>query len=158
VILMSMLGLLGFILSMFLQSGSVPSFSPGILNSDEKSKIDKASRIERRIKIYETASNRIHRTIQESVSKEEFQAVPGNLKIWTSLLSESLKDIEINLDTKKKSRALINYEIQLRKAITTTKGLKIRAPVDQQDIFDSHIAQAETIRKRFVQLLFQLRS
>jgi len=156
VILMFMLWPLNFVLSMFIQGGSVSFFPPGILDSDEKSKIERANGIERRIKIYQTASVRIQRTIREAVSKEEFQTVPGNLKIWTSLLSESLKDIEAKLNAKKKkSRALINYEIQLRKAITATKGFKIRAPVDQQDIFDSNIAQAETIRKRFVQILFQ---
>jgi hypothetical protein len=154
VIFMFMLGRLGFLLSMFIQSGSASYIPPGVLNPDEQGKTEQTNSVERRIKIYQTASARIQRSIQEAVSKEEFQSVPDKLKIWTSLISGSLEDIEANLNKKKKSNALIDYEIHLRRAVATTKDLKIRASVDQQEIFDSCLAQAEKVRRRFVQILF----
>jgi hypothetical protein len=121
----------------------------------EKAQIEQADTVERRIKVYEAASKRIHQSLEAAIVKDDFHDVPDNLQLWTSLLAKSLEDIEANLKAKKKSRALIRYEIQIRKSISRTESLKIRAPVDQQDIFNSCIAQAERVRKRFVEILFR---
>jgi hypothetical protein len=121
----------------------------------EKAQIKQADTVERRIKVYEAASKRIQQSLEAAIAKDNFHAVPDNLQLWTSLLAKSLEDIEANLKAKKKPRALIRYEIQVRKSISRTESLKIRAPVDQQDIFDSCIAQAERVRKRFVEILFR---
>ena len=102
----------------------------------------------------ESNLRQIQLELETAVTKENFQSVPDNLQTWNSLLSKTLEDIEANLKSNKKSRALISFEIQLRKSITRTESLKIRAPADQQDIFDSCLDQAEKIRKRFVDILF----
>ena len=81
--------------------------------------------------------------------------MPDALKLWVALLSGSLEDIEANLKTNKKSKALIRYEIQVRKANATFQGYKAKAPVDQQDVLDEQIAGAEKIRKKFVDIIFR---
>ncbi len=149
---------LSFILCMLLQAGSIvpASFPDDVLSAAEKLQIEKeVNNVDHRIKIYQSASSRIQKDLQQSVVKDEFQTVPDNLKKWVLLLSSSLKDIESNLKAKKKSRALINYEIQVRKAIANTQEYKMRAPVELQDIFESSLGQAEAVRKKFVEILFE---
>ncbi len=143
------------ILCLLIQSGSVPSFSDDIFSPKEKTKLEKASSVKGRIKIYRTASIRIQKSIHEAVKDETFGTIPDNLKLWTSLLSQSLIDIETNLQSKKKPRELIQYEIQVRKAIAALQDDQIKAPLNQHDQFESCIAQAEEIRKRFVEILFR---
>ncbi len=152
---MSILWPLTFVLISLFQTGEAPSAVGEIFNSTEKAQMEKAENIERRIKIYEAASKRIQQNLEAAVSKDDFDSVPDTLKLWTALLTKSLEDIEANLKTKKKSKALKDYEIQVRKSIGNTGNYKIRAPVEQQDIFDSSLAQAETVRKRFVEILFR---
>ena len=141
-------------MAFFFQAGDIPPVVGDVFNSAEKAQLENATNIERRIKVYEATSRRIQQTLEASVAKEDFQTVPENLTLWIALLSKSLEDIEANLKSNKKSGALIKYEIQLRKSITNTESLKIKAPVDQQDLFDSCISQAETVRKKFVAILF----
>ena len=152
---MVLFGLLTLLLSIFIQGTAIPTSAGDILNPAEKSQMEKATTIERRIKVYEAASKRIQQTLHEAVTKEDFRTIPDSLKLWTSLLAASLEDIQANLKAKKKSRNLINYEIQVRKEIADTQGFKIRAPVEQQDVFDSCLTQAEEMRKKFVEILFQ---
>jgi len=153
---MALLGSLLVVLNMLCQAGVPLANADDIFSSAEKAELGMAAgSIEHRIKIYDAASVRIQHDLQLSVQKNDFDAVPGALKTWISALSKSLEDIEANLKAKKKSRNLIGYEIQVRKAIADTEGLKIKAPVDQQEAFDSCLAQAETIRKKFVDILFR---
>jgi len=142
------------LLAFFFQAGDVPPVAGEVFNSAEKAQLENAKNIEQRIKVYTATSRRIQQTLETSVDKEDFRTVPENLTLWIALLSKSLEDVEANLKSKKKSGALIKYEIQLRKSITNTTSLKIRAPVDQQDLFDSCISQAETVRRKFVAILF----
>jgi hypothetical protein len=121
----------------------------------EKAKLDAEGNVEKRIKVYEAASKRIQKSLETAIRKDDFPEVPNNLRRWTALLSKSLEDIQANLKTKKKSRALIKYEIQVRKSIANTESLKILAPVDQQDAFDTCIAQAEAVHRKFVEILFR---
>lgn len=148
------IGPFALLLAFFFQAGDVPPVAGEVFNSAEKAQLENATNIEQRIKVYTAASRRIQQTLEASVDKEDFRTVPENLTLWIALLSKSLEDIEANLKSKKKSGALIKYEIQLRKSITNTTSLKIRAPVDQQDLFDSCISQAETVRRKFVAILF----
>jgi hypothetical protein len=141
--------------ALLLQAAGTPSIQSDIFLPSEKVQIENAENVERRIKVYEAASRRIQQDLETAATKENFQVIPDTLQIWISLLSRSLEDIETNLKTKKKSRALINYEIQVRKSIARTESLKIRAPIDQQDLFDSCIARAESVRKKFVEILFR---
>lgn len=153
---MAMLALmpLGFILNLVLQAVPAPSFPEGIFSPAEKSRIERERNINDRIKVYEKASARIQGDIQTAISKEDFRTAPETLKLWTLLLEESLKDIEANLKSKKKSRPLIRYEIQVRKAIAALQDGKLRTPVNLHDTFDSCLARARDIHKRFVEILF----
>ena len=154
--LMSIIWSFSFVLSILLQNGYAPHFPSGIFTEKESRKIEKKSDdIEGRIKVYREASERMLKSLRQAVSKKESQAVPGILSTWTTLLTESLKDIEINLErTEKKSKPLIKYEIQVRKAIKEVQDFKIRAPVDQQDIFNDCINMAASVRSRMVEILF----
>jgi hypothetical protein len=150
---MPMLGSI-LLLSLLIQAGSFSLPMNSVLNAEEKLKIEKETNPNNRIKIYRQAAERIQESIQQAVSEEDYQSVPDNLKRWTSLLSESLNDIESNLNSKKKSKNLIAYEIHVRKAISSVRSYKIGAPTEQQDVFDSCLEQAEKIRKKFVAILF----
>jgi hypothetical protein len=155
---MALLGSFILILNLLCQTGSVPAYGDDIFSPEEIRQLQKGDSVENRIKIYQAASVRIQKNLQQSVAKEEFKMVPDTLKTWTLLLAKSLEDIETNLKAQKKPRSLINYEIHVRKAIVNTKGHKIKAPADQQDAFNSGIAQAESVHKKFVEILFQLKS
>ncbi len=137
-----------------LQAANPSPASGDGLTSAEKDQLQKEQKIDNRIKIYEAASTRLFKTLEAQVLKDEFQSVPGTLKEWTSLLDLASKDIDSNASRKKKSKALIRYEIQLRKSLADVQGFKIRAPVDQQDEFDAFLSHAEEIRKKFVDILF----
>jgi hypothetical protein len=151
---MSMLGSI-VLLSLLIQTGSFSPPANSALNAEEKLKIDKkATKPDSRIKIYRQASERMQKKIQQTISKGDYRSVPEDLKLWTSLLSESLKDIESNLRSKKKSKNLIAYEIHLRRTISSIRNYKIGAPVEQLDIYDSCLDQAEKTRKKFVDILF----
>jgi hypothetical protein len=155
---MLLLGLFVLILNLMCQTSPAPANGNHIFSSEETLKLQKANSVKNRIKIYQAASARIQKNLQQSVSKEEFETVPGALKIWISLLARSLEDIETNLKTKKKPRYLINYEIHLRKAIGDMQGHKIKAPTGQMEAFDSCITQAKNVHKKLVEMLFQLNS
>lgn len=145
--------------SILLPNGYVPDFPDETFTEKEARKIEKESDdIEERIKVYRKASERMIKNLRNAVSKKEFQTVPGKLSTWTALITESLKDIEANLDPeKKRPRPLTKYEIQVRKAIKDIRDFKIRAPVEQQDIFNRCISRAESVRARMVEILFNPR-
>jgi len=147
-------GFLALVLGLLLQAPGAPAFPEGALSPDEKARLEKESKIENRIKVYEKASTRICNSIQTAISTNQFQSVPGDLELWTSLLDASLKDIEANLKSKKRPRALIKYEIQVRKAIASIQDSKILAPIDQQDVIDSCLMRAAEVHKRLVKKLF----
>jgi hypothetical protein len=152
---MSMMMLWAAVLMLFVQAGNFTLSADSTLNSEEKLKIQKEININGRIKIYKQASERIQRSIQDAIAKNDFETVPNDLKSWTSLLSESLEDIEANLKSKKKSKDLIRFETHVRKAIFNSRNYKTKAPIDQQDLFQSCLDQAEKIRTRFVDILFK---
>jgi hypothetical protein len=150
---MPMLGSI-LLLNLLIQAGSFSPPANSALNAEEKLKMEKETNPNSRIKIYRQASERIQNSLQQAFSNEDYQSVPQNLKRWTSLLSESLNDMESNLKSKTKSKNLIAYEIHVRKAISSVRNHKIGAPTEQQDVFDASLEQAEKIRKKFVAILF----
>jgi hypothetical protein len=152
---MSSIGLLTLALCAFLQAISLPLFQGDALNAEEKATLGTAEKIDDRIKVYHSASKRIQQSVHAAVHNQDFSSVQDSLKRWGSILSGSLEDIEANLKTTKKPKALIRYEIQVRKAITEFRGYKTKVPLEQQDEFDAQLAGAEKIRKRFVELIFQ---
>jgi tRNA/tmRNA/rRNA uracil-C5-methylase (TrmA/RlmC/RlmD family) len=120
----------------------------------ERSKLQKEEKINNRIKIYKTVSTRYLKTFSSATSTNDFESVPPTLQVWMSLLTESLQDIDANVERKKKSKALIDYEIHLRKSINEIKDYKVKAPLEQQDFLDNWVAQAEKIQAKFLDILF----
>jgi hypothetical protein len=128
----------------------VEAFTP-----EEKSQLSLSRSLNSRIKIYDEAALRILQDLQESVKREQFETVPDILTAWVSLLQTSIGDIEIDSKANKKSKQLRKFEIHIRKAIKDLPDIKLKAPFDQHDAFDSCIARGETIRKKMIDILFK---
>jgi hypothetical protein len=141
-----------FWLSLVLQTAVLSTNE--FLTADEQNRFDKATEVEGRIKIYHSALKRIQETIETAAAKDDFEKVPETLKRWTSILVKSCDDIETNLKKKKRSRALIKYEIDIRQSIEQNKKIKYKAPFEQLELFNSYIAEAEAVRKRLLKVLF----
>lgn len=152
---MALPGLIPLVLYTFLQAVPGPLLQGDTLNAEEKARLDRAQKVDDRIKVYHAASKRMQQQVHASVSAGDFSDMPDALELWGGLLSGSLQDIETNMQAKKKSKALIKFEIQVRKTIAEFKGYKARAPLEQQDAFDATLADAEKIRKRFVEIIFK---
>jgi hypothetical protein len=152
---MSLLGLFAFTLFAFFQDAAAPLTLKDLLDHQEMAKLAAATNIAQRIKVYEAASKRYQETLEAAIIKNDFSQIPEQMRQWSSLLSESLKDIEENLKTKKKSKQLIDYEIQVRKGITAFQDYKVKIPIEQQDIFGLYLTQVEKVRKRFIEIIFQ---
>ena len=147
---------LALISSLLFQAGllsAVPG-PDGLLDS-ERARVEREPKLDRRIKIYEAASLRYQGSVSSNVQNQEFQSVPAQLKSWTNLLATSLADVEKSASRKEKSKALIHYEIHLRKAISDMQELKLKGTVDEFDSFEAWLSKAEETHKKFVDMLFQ---
>jgi hypothetical protein len=140
---------------LFLQTATDLSFTEGILNPKEKGQLARAVNVEQRIKVYTAASSRIQQTLHGMAADGDFARITDSLNLWNTMLSGSLQDIEANLKTKKKSRALIRYEIQVRKLLTEVQEYKISIPAADEETFKSLLAQADKTRKQFVDIIFK---
>ena len=154
---MSILCSLILALSISLQYGNVRGFPAGTFTEKEAGKIEKESNdIDARINVYRDASIRMQKELRDTVSKEGFQDVPDHLQLWTSMVTQSLRDIEASIDPKKKkSKALIKYEIHVRQTLNDLRELQIRAPYEQQIVFEDCINAANVARGKMVDILFQ---
>ena len=125
------------------------------LTPAEEAALAKATKIDGRIKVYQAASERFLTDLSNEVTKHNYPAVPDTLRLWAQLLKISLKDIDASItNRKKKSGALIHYEIKLRRSITDAQAYKTAVPVDVIDKFDVWLAQAEEVHQKFVDILF----
>lgn len=129
--------------------------APTCLQATDRSRLEKETKLDNRIKIYEEASNRCQQLLTDLVQRQDYQLVPGYLQSWSSLLDQSLNDIEASPGRKDKSRALRKFQINLRKAESAVQELKLKATVDQFDAFEAWLRRAEQVHKRFMDLLFQ---
>jgi len=120
----------------------------------ERLQLNRKVKIEDRIKIYESVSSRYHKSVEQAAEKQNFERIPVLLQSWSLVLSKSLADITQNIDRKRKSNALIKYEIRMRKSIVDIGDARIKAPVDHQEYYDHWIDHAEEVRKHFVEILF----
>jgi hypothetical protein len=125
------------------------------LTSTEKSRLASEVKIDRRIRMYREISERLHKMVENRIKQQAIDEVIDLLSCWKQHLAESLKDIEGNVNRKKKSGALIDYEIQLRKSILDMGNARLKAPYPQQAAFESWIGEAGMVRKKFVDILFQ---
>jgi len=128
---------------------------PDGLTPTERIKLDNEGKIDSRIRIYEGASDRFHKTVRSALQKQEFEVVDDALNSWLKVLSASLEDIEMNVNRKTMSRALIRYEIQLRKAFGDMQDLKYKAPLEEQEKIEKWLGRAEGIRDSFLSILFK---
>ena len=154
---MAVLPLISLIVGLLLQAAGEPVFPENLFTLKEKQKLQKnLDDLEERIEVYRDASVRIFKSIEKEVSTDNYSAIPARLEIWVVLLSESLKDIETNIDPKKrKLKDLIKYEIQIREALHDLEDFRLRAPPGQQELFESFIRQADDAHGEMVKILFQ---
>ncbi len=128
---------------------------PDCLTPVEKKQLATEEKIDKRIKIYRQISSRLHQTVETALTKKSFEEIPALLECWKDHLSASLKDVEAKVNRKKKSGALIDYEIEVRKSILDMTDARLKAPYQQQNAFDSWLEQANMVHERFVDILFQ---
>jgi hypothetical protein len=144
-------------LASWFQAASAPGQGSATecLTAAEKKRLSEEGKVDGRIKVYRDVSERFHQAVIGAVAKRNLDDLPVLVACWRDLLAMSSKDIEANINRKKKSGALINYEIQLRKSIVDMNDARLKAPVEKQEDFDSWLSQAKTVREKFVDILFQ---
>ena len=120
----------------------------------ERSRLLIEQKIDNRIKIYRSASERYKTSVAAAVKKQEYAALPAVLQSWTNLLDASREDIDASINRKKKSKTLKNYEIQIRKSINDLQAFRTSVPVEIFDQFESWLNRAERVRSSFVDILF----
>jgi len=122
---------------------------------NEQTRLQNEKKLDNRIKIYQAASTRCQSTFDYAAASADAARVPAILQRWMRLLELSLQDIEANADRRKKSKALIRYEIHLRKALSDLEDSKMKFPYEEMEQIGAWLAKADGIRKRFVDILFQ---
>ena len=124
------------------------------LMNEEKERLKTEMNLDRRIRIFEAGSRRCESSVVNFIVRGEFQYCPGALRAWRSLLEQSLQDIQSRPGRKDKSRALIRFEIQIRRAIAAVRDSRVRVPVELLQEIDDWLGRAEEIRKDLVKILF----
>jgi hypothetical protein len=138
------------------QSGApATAASTACLSTVDTRRLALQESIEGRIRIYREFSERYRASMEDAARKQAFDQVPALLACWQELLASSLKDIEATINRRKKSGALINYEIQVRKSINDVNDVRLKAPYQLNNEFIAWSTQADAVRKRFVDILFQ---
>jgi len=149
--------LLLLLLSFFqAQAASFAGGEPEIYAPSEKKRLASAKSPDDRIRVYDTAFERIRKDMEKDVREDRFDDAARTLSSWSSVLSESLADVEKNLNPKKKSAGLKQYEIHLRKAINGLRALRMNTPLELYDAIVSFEAQAEETRRKFMNILFDM--
>ena len=154
---MSIVWSCSLLLIILFQAGQAPSFPEGLFTDKEKKKIEKnTDDLDERIEAYKDASVRIQKSLLKSLSDKEHDIASKQLEAWVSLLSGSIEDIAKNTNLKKnRSKDLMRYEIQVRRAIDELRDYKLRVPYENQDLFERSIDRADAIRGRMVDILFR---
>ncbi len=144
------------ILAILQQTGGLPAGPmPDGFSSFERSTLAAAQNVEKRIKIYTGLSEDRRRSVEKAVEEQNYDAISLILKSWNEVLDYSLADIQENAGQKSKSKALKNYEIQLRKAISTVGDLKTKGgSFEQFEQFESWQKHAGEVQKKLVAILF----
>jgi hypothetical protein len=121
----------------------------------EKRQLETEPKLDNRIKIYLAGSERCAAATRKALASPTPPSVGDSLNNWMQLLELSLDDIQKNSDRKKKSKALIRYEIQVRKSIAELSDLRMKGSYEEMQQIDAWTGGAEAIRKKFVDILFQ---
>jgi hypothetical protein len=130
--------------------------APEIYTPSEKKRLESAKTLDDRIRVYDTAFARTLKEIEKNIREDRFENASRTLSAWPALLSESLQDIEKNINPKKKPGRLKRYEIHLRQAIGEMRDLRMYAPIDLYDAIISCEKQAEETRQKFMTFLFNI--
>ena len=149
-----------FLLSIVLLTQSVGAFQNAAAGSDafspaERSRLQRESKIDGRVKVYDAASQRLLKSVTAKVRENDLGGLKTALSDWSRVLTEALKDVEASVKPGKKPKPLMRFEIQLRKAIAEIEGFKTTSGVEVFDLLNAWITQAEETRSRFVDILFQ---
>jgi hypothetical protein len=144
---------LTLICGLLIQTGTAVQ-APDCLQAADRIRLEKETKLDNRIQIYEEASIRCQHLVTNMVQHQDFQFASGCLQSWGDLIEKSLHDVETSTVRKEKSRALKKYEIHLRKAVSAIQELKLKGTVDQFDAFEAWLNRAEHVRKKFVDFLF----
>ncbi len=124
------------------------------LSAREKARLEKEVKLDSRVKVYDEVCQRYENELILLIQLQDSKALLLHLKCWNDVLDQSLKDIQDSPGRKDKSKALIRYEIHLRKAINTVQESKTRADVEMLDAFETWLAHAEADRQKMVSFLF----
>jgi hypothetical protein len=132
-----------------------PTAPAGCLTDLDKKRLSTEEGIEKRIRICKEISDRFHKAVDQAGKKQGMEGVSVLLACWGDHLAASLKDIEANINRKKRSGALKDFEIQLRKSIRDMENARLKAPYQESPQYDTWLDQANMVRKKFVDILFQ---
>jgi len=149
----------GFFLILLLFFFPVAAFADSaqeIFTPAEKRRFDSARSLDNRIRVYDTALQRIRKEVENNIREERFEDAARTLSNWSALLTKSLSDIEANATPGRISRRLRQYEISLRQALGGMRSLSLRAPLDLFDAIESFSEQAEETRRKFIDILFNV--
>jgi hypothetical protein len=144
-------------LALWFQAAAAPpkAATADCLTAVEKDRLSKENNINSRIKIYRQISERFHKGLLSASARPDTGSVPSLLGCWKEQLTAASKDIDANINRKKKSGALIDFEIQLRKSIGDVNDARLKAPVEQNSRYQDWLDEASRIHEQFVSLIFQ---
>jgi hypothetical protein len=144
-------------LALWSQGSLPPSPVPpaGCLTDLDKKRLSTEAGIEKRIRICKEISDRFHKDVEQAEKKQAAEGVSVLLACWSDHLTVALKDIEANINRKKRSGALKDFEIHLRKSIRDMEDSRLKTPYQEISHYDAWLEQANVVRKKFVDILFQ---
>jgi hypothetical protein len=143
------------LLALLNQAETLPSGPmPDSLSPAQQSKLEAAQKIDRRIKIYDEASDQRRHAAEKAAGQKNSDAVTSALRSWTELLDYALTDIRANAKQSSRSKALKNFEIHLRKAIGEMGDLETKVSYEQYEEFKSWMKHAGEVRQKLVLILF----
>jgi hypothetical protein len=147
------------LLVLALVSQGNPSQSPtapwNCVSDSDQQRLSVETGIEKRIKIRKEISDRFHKTVERVQKMQQPDAVAALLACWSDHLAASLKDVESYVNRKKRSGALKNFEIELRKSIRFMEDSRLKASYQESAQYDAWLDQAKKVREKFVDILFQ---
>ena len=121
----------------------------------DKQRLSAEASIEKRIKIRREISDRLHKAVEQAQKKQQAESVAALLACWSDHLAASLSDVESFINRKKRSGALKDFEIQLRKSIRAMEDSRLKAPYQESAHYDAWLDEAKKVREKFVDILFQ---
>lgn len=143
------------LLALLNQAETLPSGPmPDSLSPAQKSKLAATQKIDKRIKIYDQASDQRGHAVGKAAGQKNSDAVTSALRSWTELLDYALSDIQANAKQSSRSKALKNFEIHLRKAIGEVGDLETKGSYEQYEEFESWMKHANEVRQKLVLILF----